>query len=153
MCTTCFVNPFFYGEVLPGFFLIRARRQYFDEMYPKEWGLVVCNGPSLIWKTTPYLYDDENLLDKAMDAFQDEFYCTPELGYMIISSFKEVYCTFRMKRLFVKYGQFYKRRILAQLYIYMADYIANSIPEIDVDQFPDNDKCFEHNYEFDPKEP
>ena len=58
-----------------------------------------------------------------------------------------------MKRLFVKYGEFDKRNIMMQLYIYMADFIANSTPDSDRDGFPENDKYFEHNYKFDPKEP
>lgn len=147
------VNPLYYGEVLPGFFLIRARRQYFDEMYPKEWGLVICNGPSLIWKTTPYLYEDVKQLDEATDSFQDEFYCSPILGHKIIESFKSIPCSYRMKKLFVKYGEFDKKNVMMQLYIYMADFIANSTPDFDKDAFPNNDNCFEHDYKFDPKEP
>lgn len=154
MCLQCTTNPWYFdGEVLPGYWLIRARRGYFDEMEPKDWGLVKCNDPSLIFKTTPYLYDDLDTLWEKYDSFYDEWYCSPDLGYDIISAFKQIKPDFRLKRLFVKYGEYYSRNIMMQLYIYLADFIQRATVYTEQDAFPNSDDCSPTDYTYNPKEP
>ena len=151
MCLTCMMDPWYFGEVMPGFYLIRGRREYFDEAKIKDWGLQVCNDPDILFETTPYLYDVEDLLDKKIEQFRQEMYCSPDLGYEIIKAFKQVPCTYRLKRLFVKYGGYNRYRIMDQLYIYLADYVQNAIPT--VDEFPFGENGFKYDYDFDPKLP
>ena len=60
MCLQCLTDPYYYGEVFPGWSLMRARRQYFTEMKIKEWGLIECNDPTFYFMTTPQLLEDED---------------------------------------------------------------------------------------------
>lgn len=59
MCEQCMVNPLYFGEVIPGWTLIRARRS--NEMKVGDWGLVQINDPTLVWSsnlTWPEDYDE-----------------------------------------------------------------------------------------------
>ena len=152
MCLTCMMDTWYFGEVMPGFHLIRGRREYFDEAKIKDWGLQVCNDPDIIFETTPYLYNNEDVFYENCEKFRQELYCSPDLGYEIIKAFKQVPCTYRLKRLFVKYGKFGDRyRIMTQLYIYLAEFIQNATPI--VDEFPFGENGFKYDYNFDPKLP
>ena len=153
MCLQCTTNPWFYGKVLPNFYLMRARRQYFDEMQPKDWGLVICNDPSIIFKTTPYFYENEDEFYNRFENWCEELICSPDLGYTLIDSFLKVKMSFKSRRLLLKYGYWYKRNIMMQLYVYIADYIQNSNPITETDCFPKNDTYFLCDYNFDPKLP
>lgn len=59
MCLQCLVAPYYFGEVLPGWILIRARKDdYKDdptEMAAGDWGLLRCNDPEIIWNVMPML--------------------------------------------------------------------------------------------------
>ena len=46
MCEQCLVNPLYFGEVLPGWYLIRARRDG-DIMKVGDWGMIQCNDPTI----------------------------------------------------------------------------------------------------------
>lgn len=153
MCLQCVTNPWYYGTPFPGWMLMRARRaDSLGEMAVRDWGLVQCNDPSIIFKTTPFLYEDEDQLWDSVDSFDQEIACHPVIGYELIHAFKQVPPIYRIKRLYVKY------RILGcgmstQLYLYLADFIANSHPFVEEDPFPNNNAHSEHDYHFDPKEP
>lgn len=150
MCTQCLVNPFYYGEVMPGWFLIRARRASSD-MDVKDWGLVECNDPSIVFSTTPYI-PASGFSVAEIEKFSDELVCDPSTGYRLIAAFKQVKPIFRVLRLYSKHMAF---RLEDRLFLYLADYIKNSTPETDSDPFPqlDNESTIAHDYTFDPKEP
>lgn len=151
MCMACMMDPWFYGEVFPGWYLLRARREYFDTVSIKDWALQRCNDPDVWFTVTPILHDDEEQFYDALNSFSEELLITPDLGYQLISAFKNVPATFRLKRLFVRYGRYLRRNLMAQLYIYLADFIAQSNPIADEFSFGDNG--FKYDYTFDPKQP
>lgn len=54
MCEQCLVNPIYFGDVLPGWLLARARREVEWADWKKgEWGLIKSNDPTFRWTTTP----------------------------------------------------------------------------------------------------
>jgi hypothetical protein len=53
MCETCLSQCDDYGEVLPGWFLVRATKDSGITMEAGDWGLVDCNSPSFIFEHTP----------------------------------------------------------------------------------------------------
>ena len=59
MCLQCLVDPYYFGQVIPGWLLIRARKDdYKDdptEMAAGDWGLLRCNDPEIIWNVMPRL--------------------------------------------------------------------------------------------------
>ena len=52
MCEQCLTWPISFGQPLPGYTLMRARRDGCDWM-KGMWGLVQCNDPSFTWRVTP----------------------------------------------------------------------------------------------------
>ena len=52
MCEQCLVNPVYFGEVLPGYNLARARRDG-NDWKKGEWGLIECNDPTYRWTSVP----------------------------------------------------------------------------------------------------
>jgi hypothetical protein len=130
--------------------LMRARRQYYDEMQPKDWGLVQCNDPSIIFATTPYLYTALDKLDNAMDAFSDEILCTPKIGYDLYSAFCAYKKPFSLLRLFAKHHAY---EFSNQLYILLAVHIMTSSPYTEDDPFIHMDEYCNTDYTFDPKLP
>lgn len=54
MCMQCCTDAVVYAtkddrEVLPGWYLTQAQKDYFDDWKTGEWGLVQCNDPDFIW--------------------------------------------------------------------------------------------------------
>lgn len=152
MCTQCLVNPFYYGEIAPDWFLIRARREESGDrgMQIGDWGLVEVNDPSIVFKTTPFVYADVAKLDKAMDAFEDELFTDIYTGYRFYSALQKVKFTISSKRLMVKHRCY---NFNDKLYMYLADYIANSTPVLEQDPFPHIDQTVKHDYSFNPRLP
>lgn len=73
MCEQCLVNPLYFGEVVPGWFLIRARRAS-DDMKVGEWGLVQVNDPAFTWSSKIEPFDTESedvLLEESPSDFYD----------------------------------------------------------------------------------
>lgn len=149
MCLQCLTNPFYYGEVLPTWYLIRARR-HAEEMRPKDWGLLQCNDPSIIFSTTPYIYKSEDLLDEAINAFSAELICSPAIGYALCVAYEKFPKPFALRRLFAKYHAY---SFTSQLYIVLAEHIRNTTPFTEPDEFPNNDQFWVTDYVFDPKLP
>lgn len=52
MCEQCLTWPVSFGQPLPGYTLMRARRDG-NEWMKGEWALIECNDPTFRWKTTP----------------------------------------------------------------------------------------------------
>ena len=52
MCEQCLTNIWNFGEVLPELWVVRARRDG-EIMEAGDWGLVLCNDPSIVWEKTP----------------------------------------------------------------------------------------------------
>lgn len=68
MCEQCLTWPVSFGQPLPGFTLMRARRDGNDWL-KGEWGLVQCNDPSFQWKTTPTPSPTWGMTDDEEDAY------------------------------------------------------------------------------------
>lgn len=76
MCEQCNVNPLYFGEPLPGWYLIRARRDGIV-MKKGQWGLLQCNNPDFIWDTTPtqdplFGITDEDEEERRFNTLTDE---------------------------------------------------------------------------------
>jgi len=52
MCEQCLTWPISFGQPIPGYTLMRARRDG-NEWMKGEWGLIECNDPTFVWKSTP----------------------------------------------------------------------------------------------------
>ena len=106
MCEQCNANPVSFGEVLPGWVLMRARRDG-QEWLKGEWGLVSSNDPTFTWTSTPtpsalFGIEDEDEQQAWFDAcdkddpmrervmepppedFDRAFQCDPALGYDLV---------------------------------------------------------------------
>ena len=106
MCDQCNANPLSYGEVIPGWTLMRARQDGI-EWKKDEWGLVWSNDPTFTWTSTPTpcplfnMPEEEDQtawfeaqpdgspeVERAMaytpDDFQDAFKVDPALGYDLV---------------------------------------------------------------------
>lgn len=68
MCEQCLTWPVSFGSPLPGYTLMRARRNGNDWLQG-EWGLVECNDPTYIWKATPTPNPVFGMTDEEEEAF------------------------------------------------------------------------------------
>lgn len=82
MCLQCLVNPISFGEPLPGFFLMRARRNN-DAWGKGDWALVECNDPTFIWKDTPIRIKE---FWDVPDRFYNSFDADPMTGYRLVQA-------------------------------------------------------------------
>jgi hypothetical protein len=138
MCEQCLVNPLYFGEVFPGWFLIRARRDG-DLMKVGDWGLLECNDPSIIWSVTPIIKEPDSLTIAEFDArftvFCDELYVPPLIGYRLVKSVVDA-GIFQMGN-----GNFN-----ISLFEHLAKWINNHDPLKGVDSFPHMDASRNHDY-------
>jgi hypothetical protein len=110
MCEQCNADAVSFGEPIPGWFLMRARRDGI-EWKQGDWGLVQSNDPSVTWTTTPtpsglFGIEDEAEQEAWFEAnrdtpayarvwqdvptdFQEAFRVTPDLGYDLVTAAKE----------------------------------------------------------------
>jgi hypothetical protein len=125
MCTQCVVDPLYYGEFAPGWFLIRATKPDDDIMEVDDWGLVECNNPSIVFSTTPVVFDGFIKTFNRYIDFQEEFYMPPSVGYRLYDAMSKVKIPFRVKRKWVDHSVLsFEQRF----FYYLADFIKNSIP-------------------------
>lgn len=140
MCMQCLVNPLYFGEVVPGWYLIRARREHYNSMDVGDWGLLRSNDPDIIFKTTPLLEppDADPLYDtfyQKADEFYNELVCDPYLGYLLVDACK-------------KNG--YDHENHGFFHIWFFDYLAKHInktePKTEQDPMPELDSYCKHDY-------
>jgi len=153
MCEQCLVNPLYFGEVLPGWFLIRARREG-TEMKVGQWGLVECNGPTFVWTTTPKpdptvgltekqerefwasLTEEQKKAEIAREGdFDDALVCNPFTGYKLVKA--------AMKK---GYRRNTHGHLSSWLFHYLGVWIRDHDPEVEDDPFPNNDNYYPHDY-------
>lgn len=75
MCDQCLTWPVSFGSPLPGYTLMRARRDGCD-WKRGEWGLIECNDPTFRWKSTP----TPNPTFGMTDEQENDFFETYEKG-------------------------------------------------------------------------
>ena len=92
MCVSCNAEAIGYGEIFPGWYLVRATKNDVENNpeFPKDWwGLVEANSPSFVFETTPEVEpisgDISSWCDKAA-KFQEELLLSPETGYRLVSA-------------------------------------------------------------------
>ncbi len=153
MCEQCLVNPVYFGEPLPGFFLARARRDG-NDWKKGDWGLIQCNDPTFYWTQTPTsnptfgMNDTE--LDKFMsydltddqkariyhsnisDEFYNAFYCDPQTGHDLVEAAKQV--------------GYESRSFIPWLFDYLGYWIEKTEGETDKDPFPEREKFAPTDY-------
>lgn len=110
MCEQCLTWPISFGEPLRGFWLLRARRDG-NDWKKGEWGLVQCNDPTFIWKTTPVVGSDK--VFPYTDEFANAFDCPPTVGHALVTAA-------------VERGYKLDTPFLSWLYFYLADWIAKT---------------------------
>lgn len=142
MCTQCVVNPIYYGEVAPGWWLIRARKDEVgdDGMKVGDWGLVECNDPSIVFSVTPVVYDNDTDTYNTYTEFFYNFMFAPSVGYRLYKSMENVTVPFRVKRQWIKDMAY---SFEERFYYYLADFIKTATLDYDGDPHCD----------FDPREP
>lgn len=150
MCEQCLVNPLMFGEVLPGWYLMRARRKS-SMMEVGDWGLVRCNDPDFVWSTSPIpdptfgLTDDQiNSLPDGItkefnlrcDKFEEELYVPAYIGYLLVEAGRKV-----------GYNQEEHGAFAYWLFHYLGHHIMITEPDLsEQDPFPDLDKELPHDY-------
>ena len=140
MCEQCLINPLYYGEVVRGLFLIRARRES-DATAVGQWGLVQVNNPDFVWTTTPVaLGEDEELPQDFVDALE---------GFMMFDSA----CSYLIPMLEAGFspkteeGQLFLGSQASEwLWNRIAEHIKTATPTSDPDPFPHLDDVRKHDY-------
>lgn len=125
MCEQCLVNPLYFGEVLPGWFLIRARRKG-NMMEVGDWGMLRCNDPTFVWSTTPKATKEE--FDGYIylpDDFDEALYMYATHGYDLISAGIEI-----------GYNREEHGRFAQWLFWHLSEHIRNTEPTVEDDEFP-----------------
>jgi len=107
MCLQCIVEAENLGLVLPGWYLMRSRKD--DPRWPVgHWGLVQSNDPTFVWETTPtpdplhFVPDDqweawleqnpkgtpayERTMGEHPDDFDKALVCDPALGWELVNA-------------------------------------------------------------------
>lgn len=134
MCEQCLTNAISFGEVLPGYFLMRARRNGID-WKQGEWGLVEANDPTFTWVSTPTTANCDDVIGPP-DDFYEAFDCTPREGYALtMAAIQKGYDP--KETSFQNWFFKYLERYLAT---------AEIIDQDDPDQFPDREKTYPTDY-------
>lgn len=138
MCTQCVVNPIYYGEIAPGWFLMRARKDEggTEGMRVGEWGLVECNDPTIVFDVTPVVYDNPDQTWEAYGKFYYNFMFAPSVGHKFYTAMGQVKIPFRVKRQWVKNSVYGFEQ---QFYFYLADFIKTATLDYDGDPHCDFD--------------
>lgn len=90
MCEQCICDPEYFGEPLPGWYLMRARKDG-DLLEIGDWALVQCNDPDVYWTGTPEIdpnsYSDDGDVVYPSDSFLDALYSQHvSVGYNLVNS-------------------------------------------------------------------
>ena len=151
MCEQCEVNPLYFGDPLPGWLLIRARRE--SEMKVGQWGLVQCNDPTFVWTTTPAASPIFGMSDSEIEAYEkvngfcdewaavgDDFidslvHCGPMDGYRIVDACMQV-----------GYDSLVHGDVIVWLFSYLGKWITENEPTTEEDPFPHLDEMCPHDY-------
>lgn len=71
MCDQCVGACITFGEIVPGWFLIQARRDAFS-IKKDQYGLVECNDPDFVWNVKPLEDPLKNLTDDQIDELDEK---------------------------------------------------------------------------------
>lgn len=157
MCEQCVVNPYYWYDVLPGWTLIRARRQSDDSMEVGDFGLVRMNDPSMVWTSTPkepLFWSDsaeerDNLFD-TVDLPKDYWQRVPEdfmegfLSLSLMEAYQLVDAAF--EKGYDK--EFDGGRIEDWLWDYFGHVIHTVKPTVEEDGLPALDANTPHDYNY-----
>ena len=115
MCDQCLTDPLEFGEPMPGWYLMRARRGC-DSWKQGDWGLVQCNDPTFTWSLTPTPDPLWGMTDEQEDQwfetadetsadyyrtlklistpefyeYRNQFRCSPGTGYELVTAMQQV---------------------------------------------------------------
>jgi hypothetical protein len=139
MCTQCLVNPLYFGEVLPGWYLIRARRKG-GYMEVGDWGLIRANDPDIIFKTTPMIEPNIGSEERIeyrnrVDAFYNELVAPVHISFRLVESAQKQAYNIEED------GHFH-----IWFFDHLAGYINKTTPETEEDPFPCLDETEPHDY-------
>lgn len=135
MCEQCLVNPLYFGEVLPGYILIRARRKS-EYIEVGDWGLVEANDPTYVWKSIPYKKTAKDRIFCAPSDFSDCFYGSPQQGFKLITAARQAGYSEGLEY-FVNFESWF--------FDYLARWIETHEAELYDDAFPHLDEYMPHD--------
>lgn len=85
MCEQCVINPLYFGQVFPGYTLIRARRES-AETKVGQYGLVQCNDPTFTITFNFHLIPDTKEWDEQVAQLWKQLDCHPVIGFELITA-------------------------------------------------------------------
>lgn len=140
MCEQCLINPLYYGEVIRGLYLIRARRQS-DDTNVGQWGLLQCNNPDFVWTSFPAVSKEDDLYppEDFVEAL-DNFMSLDSAYAYIFSMIEAGFSPEDKDRLFIG------NQASNWLWNKIAEHVAQTTPTTDEDPFPHLDSLREHDY-------
>ena len=148
MCEQCNVNPLYFDDVLPGWTLIRARRQGYD-MKVGQWGLLTMNSPDFIWTSTPKPDPTWGMSEEEEDKYNKEHPgesgCLPE---DFTDAFINLDNVFQLGQACIKAGFDPNGEIKLSYWLwnYLGCWIRDNDPTTSEDAFPDWDNYNPHDY-------
>lgn len=161
MCMQCYVNPYYFYDIMPGWTLIRARRAYGlpndDDGHMKlgDWGLLQSNDPSVVWSPTPqnvpYWYNSYELRN---DAFEEYYTFNPDdaQNNNVPEEFRDALdwldpvASYSLVKSAIGLGfELDKENFCQWLWDYLGYYINNNDPVVESDAFPSMNAVNEHN--------
>lgn len=85
MCEQCMINPHYFGQPIPGYTLIRARRAS-RETQLGQYGLVQCNDPTFTFSFNFHLMPETREWDEQVAGLWKQFDCHPVTGFELITA-------------------------------------------------------------------
>lgn len=85
MCERCLINPICFGEVLPGFWLSKARRQSIHTKVG-QWVLIETNDPVFTFDFNFHAAVDSVEFEDAADDLWQQLECHPHDGWRLVNA-------------------------------------------------------------------
>lgn len=85
MCEQCITNPLYFGQPIPGYTLMRARREG-NDVPLLAWGLIECNDPTFTFSFDFGLVVDSSDWHKAAWAVASDLRHHPVEGFKLVTA-------------------------------------------------------------------
>lgn len=132
MCEQCVVNPLYFGQPIPGYTLILARREG-NDMPLGSWGLVECNDPTFTFTFDFNLQPDTDGWTDALWKVWRDFNVHPTAGYDLVTACMSI--GYSKGDIFIEW-----------LMLHLRSWLIKTQPEVDADPFPRLDQERATNY-------
>lgn len=85
MCEQCMINPLYFGEVFPGYTLIKGRRES-NETKLGQWGLVMVNDPSFTFTFDFHEQIGTRKWNDQEETLWKQLSCNPHNGWHLVAA-------------------------------------------------------------------